>query len=54
MIKIGEQIWSDKNIDIFEYRNGDSVICANSSEEWESANKKKLALIAISCCLQII
>ena len=42
MIKIGEQIWSDKNIDIIEYRNGDSIICANSPEEWESANKKEI------------
>jgi len=42
MVKIGEQIWSDKNIDIVEYKNGDSIVCANTPEEWESANKEEI------------
>ena len=42
MIEIGKQIWTDKNIDFTTFRNGDSIISANSPEEWQDANKQKV------------
>jgi uncharacterized protein (TIGR02145 family) len=42
-VKIGNQIWHSKNLDISEFRNGDSIPQAKTDIEWESAEKNKQA-----------
>lgn len=37
-IRIGSQIWMDKNLDGTHYRNGDPLIHATTPEEWIAAN----------------
>jgi uncharacterized protein (TIGR02145 family) len=36
-IKLGDQIWMDKNLDVAKFRNGDSIPEAKTSEEWLKA-----------------
>lgn len=36
-IKIGDQIWMVKNLDVSIFRNGDIIIEAKTDEEWEKA-----------------
>lgn len=38
-IKIGEQIWMQKNLNVDTFRNGDIIPEAKSYEEWESLGK---------------
>ncbi|RAR72459.1 fibrobacter succinogenes major paralogous domain-containing protein [Flavobacterium aciduliphilum] len=38
-VKIGNQIWSNRNLDVDTFRNGEKIIEAKSTEEWENANK---------------
>lgn len=38
-IAIGTQVWSARNLDVFTFRNGDSIPQARTKEEWESAGK---------------
>ena len=35
-IKIGNQIWTTKNLDVETYRNGDAILQVKSTEEWDS------------------
>ena len=37
-IKIGTQIWTSKNLNVSTYRNGDSIVHARTSEEWQDAS----------------
>jgi uncharacterized protein (TIGR02145 family) len=37
-IIIGNQIWSNRNLDIDTFRNGEKILEVNSTEEWEKAN----------------
>jgi uncharacterized protein (TIGR02145 family) len=34
IVKIGEQVWMQKNLDVETFRNGDVIPCSNSQEEW--------------------
>jgi uncharacterized protein (TIGR02145 family) len=36
-VKIGEQLWSAKNLDIGHFRNGDAITEAKTAEEWQAA-----------------
>ncbi len=38
-IKIGKQIWTSKNVDVVQFRNGDSVPVAKNAKEWKKAVK---------------
>ena len=40
-VKIGSQIWTASNLDVFTFRNGDSIPEAKTIEEWENATQKK-------------
>ena len=40
-IKIGSQIWSDKNLSVKHFRNGDTIQFINNQEEWQKANDAK-------------
>ncbi len=40
-VKIGEQVWSSKNLDVVTFRNGDTIHEAKSNEEWKNACDKK-------------
>lgn len=40
-VKIGKQIWSNENLSLTTYRNGDQIPQAKTAEEWQDANKKK-------------
>jgi len=38
-IKIGDQIWSSKNLDVDTFRNGDPIPHAETEEQWEEAGE---------------
>ena len=38
-IKIGNQIWMNKNLDVDQFRNGEISPQAKSLEEWENFGK---------------
>lgn len=40
-IKIGNQIWMTKNLNIDKFRNGKSIPQAQTNEEWQKAEKSK-------------
>ena len=40
-IKIGKQIWCVKNLDVANFRNGDSIPEAKTDKDWVKAGKKK-------------
>lgn len=40
-VKIGNQIWSSKNLDVEKFNNGDEVPEAKTNEEWNLASKNK-------------
>jgi len=37
-LKIGNQIWMTKNLDVDRFRNGDTIPEAKTKEEWIRAN----------------
>lgn len=39
-IRAGKQMWTVKNLDVFTFQNGDSILHAKSDEEWINAGKK--------------
>lgn len=39
-VKIGEQAWCTKNLDVFTFQNGDSIFHAKSDEEWIKAGEE--------------
>lgn len=41
-VKIGNQIWMKKNLNISFYQNGDTIPQAKSSVEWRKLNKQKI------------
>jgi uncharacterized protein (TIGR02145 family) len=41
-VKIGEQIWMKKNLDVNHFRNGDPIQEVKSYQEWEKATKEKI------------
>jgi uncharacterized protein (TIGR02145 family) len=41
-LKIGKQIWTDKNLNVTKFRNGDPILLAQSEEEWRIASNSKL------------
>ncbi len=45
-VKIGNQIWMTKNLDVNHYRNGDPIRHAQTTDEWEDANNKREG----ACC----
>lgn len=40
-VKIGNQIWMTKNLDVSTFRNGEIIPEAKTNEEWQEANKQK-------------
>jgi uncharacterized protein (TIGR02145 family) len=40
-VKIGNQIWMAKNLDVTHFRNGDPILEARTSKEWLAAFKKR-------------
>jgi uncharacterized protein (TIGR02145 family) len=40
-VKIGDQIWMAKNLDVTHFRNGDPITEARSIKDWEKAGKDK-------------
>lgn len=44
-VKIGDQIWATNNLNVLTFRNGDSILIAQTKEKWIMAfNKKQPAL----------
>jgi uncharacterized protein (TIGR02145 family) len=41
-VKIGNQVWMTKNLDVDHFRNGDSIIEAKTEKEWVEAGSKKI------------
>ena len=41
-LKIGNQIWMTKNLDVTHFRNGDSIIQAKTDKEWQECSKKQI------------
>lgn len=46
--KIGENIFSNENLDTKEFRNGDPIKLANTKEEWTYASKMKIPAYCIT------
>ena len=42
-VKIGNQIWTTKNLDVSTFRNGEAIPEAKSKEEWAKAGENKTA-----------
>jgi uncharacterized protein (TIGR02145 family) len=40
-VKIGTQVWMDKNLDVTTFRNGDSIPQVKTDKKWKKASKKK-------------
>ncbi len=40
-VKIGEQVWMAKNLDVDHFRNGDPIFRAVTREEWEKAGEER-------------
>lgn len=40
-IKIGDQIWAAKNLNVIQFRNGDSILEAKTSQQWMKAWAEK-------------
>lgn len=40
-VKIGDQIWSSKNLDVVKFNNGDEIPEAKTNEEWNLASINK-------------
>ncbi len=40
-VKIGNQVWTSKNLDVEQFNNGDKIPEAKTNEEWNLANKNK-------------
>ena len=40
-VKIGEQVWMNKNLDVTHFRNGDTIIESQNIEEWYQALRDK-------------
>jgi hypothetical protein len=41
-VKIGNQIWSTRNLDVGTFKNGEPIPEAKSADEWESAGKSQM------------
>lgn len=41
-VKIGAQIWSSKNLNVSHFKNGDEILEARNTKEWEKAIKEKI------------
>lgn len=41
-VKIGNQIWSNKNLNVNTYRNGDAIFYASNQKEWEKVSREKI------------
>jgi uncharacterized protein (TIGR02145 family) len=40
-VKIGNQVWMSKNLDVDKFRNGDKIPEVNSDKEWMEADRRK-------------
>jgi uncharacterized protein (TIGR02145 family) len=40
-VKIGEQIWMAKNLNVEKFRNGDPILEAKTNDEWKTAAENK-------------
>ena len=40
MVLIGDQVWTDRNINIDKFRNGDPIVESKSAAQWEAFGKK--------------
>jgi uncharacterized protein (TIGR02145 family) len=41
VVQMGNQIWTTRNLDVANFRNGDPIPQAKSNEEWERAGREK-------------
>ncbi|MDA9986484.1 fibrobacter succinogenes major paralogous domain-containing protein [Crocinitomicaceae bacterium] len=41
-VKIGDQVWMVKNLDVDTFRNGDSIMHSKTEEEWDEADSNEL------------
>ena len=39
-VRIGNQVWTSKNLDVSKFRNGEAIPLAKTKAEWELAGKK--------------
>lgn len=42
IVKIGNQNWMSKNLDVATFRNGDTIVKATNIEEWENIAENKI------------
>ena len=42
-VKISNQIWTTKNLDVNTFRNGEAILEATNKEEWQNAGENKTA-----------
>lgn len=41
-VRIGQQVWMQRNLDVITFRNGDSIFNAQTDEDWLFAAKNKI------------
>lgn len=41
-VKIGNQLWSNKNLNVITFRNGNAIFYASNENEWEKASREKI------------
>lgn len=41
-VKIGDQVWMVKNLNVDTFRNGDSIMHSKTEEEWEEADSNEI------------
>jgi uncharacterized protein (TIGR02145 family) len=44
-IKIGKQIWTSKNVNVVQFKNGDSIPVAKNAKEWKKAVKERQSMM---------
>jgi uncharacterized protein (TIGR02145 family) len=45
-VKIGDQEWSKKNLNVSKFKNGDDILLVTTAEEWKLAGQKQIP----ACC----
>lgn len=49
-VKVGDQIWSGTNLSVITFRNGDTLMHAQTNEQWKLAAKNKIPAWCYSDC----
>src|SRR5690554_7636593 len=53
-VRIGKQVWHEKNLDLAFFRNGDPIPQAQSKEEWTKAIEDNNLLGVIMTMIQLL